>query len=934
MDTRKKIAIAVAALFGLVLVALVAAPFLFRDRIEARLESEAEQAVEADVAWEGLSLSLLRRFPNLDVRLDDLSVVGVEEFEGDTLAAMARVRVVLDLGSVWRYWRRGEPLVVRAVDLDRPAVRLVRLEDGTANWDIARERPEETAPEEGRDLSVSLRRFTVRDGSLAVDDRQAGLNATLDGYDQTLAGDFRREQFLLRTRAQADRASLRFGGVPFLRGARLAASADIDANMAERRFAFQDNEVRLNDLLLGFSGSARDEGENWRLDVTFGAPDTEFGSLLSLVPAVYARDFESLETSGNMVVEGRVEGLYGDEAFPSFAIAATVENGRFQYPDKPLPARDIHLDLAVRNPGGDLDSTVVDLRRLHAVIGNDPIEGSLTLRNPVSDPDVDLRVAGRLDLGALDRTVKLEGVEELTGVVSADAAIRTRRSFLETQQYDRVTASGGARATEVVVRAEDLRHPVEIEEAVLQLAPGRAELTSFRGRLGSSDVLATARIDNLLGFTMRDEELRGRATLQSRRFDLNEWRSEDEELDVIPVPGNVDFALQVDVDELVYGTLVMRQARGRVLMDDRRLTLEDFRAGMLDGQIALSGFYETTDVERPTFQVNLQMQDLAFGAAVEELVTVRTLAPVARYARGSFSTDVQVHGALGGDMLPLFDVLGAEGSFQTSRLEIQGFPPLERMGEALGIARLANPTLEPVRAGFDVRDGRMHLRPFDVRLGDLRMTVEGSHGIDQSLQYGVRLEAPPGILGEQGQRTVAGLLERAGRVGVDLQAADLVQLGLQLTGTVTDPSVEVDLGGLGETVREGVGRAVEEEAGRRLREAEEDVEQRVEEATEAGRAEAERLIRQAEERADTVRAEARRLAERVREEGYARADSLLARAEDPLARAAAQVAADRVRREADNQAERIVREADARADSIVAEARRRADQPADDPDGN
>jgi cell division septum initiation protein DivIVA len=39
---------------------------------------------------------------------------------------------------------------------------------------------------------------------------------------------------------------------------------------------------------------------------------------------------------------------------------------------------------------------------------------------------------------------------------------------------------------------------------------------------------------------------------------------------------------------------------------------------------------------------------------------------------------------------------------------------------------------------------------------------------------------------------------------------------------------------------------------------------------------------------------------------------------------AAQAAADRIRRETDQQAERMVREADARADKLVAEARQRA----------
>jgi hypothetical protein len=43
-----------------------------------------------------------------------------------------------------------------------------------------------------------------------------------------------------------------------------------------------------------------------------------------------------------------------------------VDNGAFQYPDLPLPARDIYVDLSIANPGGDADSTVVRLERFRA----------------------------------------------------------------------------------------------------------------------------------------------------------------------------------------------------------------------------------------------------------------------------------------------------------------------------------------------------------------------------------------------------------------------------------------------------------------------------------------------------------------------------------------------------------------------------------------
>ena len=89
----------------------------------------------------------------------------------------------------------------------------------------------------------------------------------------------------------------------------------------------------------------------------------------------------------------------------------------------------------VDNPGGDLDSTVVSLSRFHVEIGDQPLDAAFTLRTPVSDPAIEARVEGTLDLNAVARTVKLGPEREVGGVVVADASMRARRSDVDSARY-------------------------------------------------------------------------------------------------------------------------------------------------------------------------------------------------------------------------------------------------------------------------------------------------------------------------------------------------------------------------------------------------------------------------------------------------------------------------------------------------------------------
>ncbi len=534
----------------------------------------------------------------------------------------------------------------------------------------------------------------------------------------------------------------------------------------------------------------------------------------------------------------------------------------------------------------------------------------MVLRTPVSDPDVDLHLTGKLDLGDVRRTMKLEGIDELTGTVAADAALRTRMSFLDKKQYDKVAARGSIDVANLKVKGEGLPHPLTIQEASLRLAPQKAELKSFKGTIGSSDLQASGSLDNLLGFVLRDDVLRGSATVRSRRFNLDEWRSGEGDLQIIPVPANIDFGLDATVAELSYDKLKMTNARGKLRVKDQRITLEDFRLNTLGGEIGVTGFYETTNPAKPTFDVGLKMTKIDIPSAFEAFTTVRMLAPVAKYARGDFTTDLRLHGALGKDMTPLFEGLDGRGTLQTTQLVLQDFPALEKMVDLTKLQFLDNPTLRSLRTAFQIRDGRLHVDPFAVNLGPTTMNVAGSNGLDQSLDYNLGLRVPRSELGEAANKAVAGLVSRAGGAGIDLQAAQEIELGIQLGGTVTSPSVKIGAGSAVASAKEEVEQAVRK-----------GVDEKVS-------AEATRLVQEAEQRAAGIRQEAQTLAETVKREGYQQADALTEKASNPILRAAAKPAADKLRRESDEKAAGIIREADQRAEKLVTEARRQANDSA------
>jgi hypothetical protein len=325
----------------------------------------------------------------------------------------------------------------------------------------------------------------------------------------------------------------------------------------------------------------------------------------------------------------------------------------------------------------------------------------------------------------------------------------------------------------------------------------------------------------------------------------------------------------------------------------------------LGGEIALTGFYETTDAAKPTFDVGLKLNKVDIPSAFKAFTTVQMLAPVARYAVGSMSTDLRVNGALGKNMMPLFQGLTGNGTVQTSDLDLKDFPPLEKVVDVTKLRFLDNPGLDAIRAAFQIHDGRLFVKPFDVKLGGTTMNVAGSNGLDQSLQYTLGLKVPRSLLGGGANQAIAGLVSKAGQAGIDLSAAPEIPLGIQLGGTVTNPSVKADVGSVASSVTAGAQQAVKQA-----------VTEKVDSA-------AMRALQEAEKQAAAIRQQAESLAATVKRTGYQQADSLTAKATNPMLQLAAKPAADQLRKQADSKAAAIVNEASRRADSLIAAAKRR-----------
>jgi hypothetical protein len=904
------------------------------------------------VDWREFDVSLLSTFPHLGFRVEGLSLTGAGAFEADTLLSVGRFEAGLGLFSVVRNLRSGGKIEVRSVEIEKPRISLRVLEDGTASWEAVKPAGKPVAEEatepaaEAREgeagFGIGIRSYRIEDAAITYDDRQGDVALSLTGFTHEGSGDFSGDSFMMRTSSHADRVSLSYGGIPYLPGVTLDAKVALKAERMSD-FLFEENEIRLNALSLSLQGRIRKEERGYALDLTFRSPGTEFSEILSLIPSVYKKDFAQLESAGRLSLSGNVRGLYSGDRLPAFSLALRVDGGRFTHPGSPVPVENVAIDLLVTNPGGTFDNTVVQMKKFHAELGGEPFDATLLLKTPVSDPYVEADLEGRIDLARARQAIPADDAGELRGAVRADVSVKGRMSSLKKKELEKFAAAGTLEVRDFAYTSAERPKPLELGVTRMHLAfsPEYVHLEESGGRLGRSDFAASGTLENFFSFLLEDEPLTGALEVTSRNIDLDELMAagggEETPADTaaapasLGIPGGIDFSLRAAAQRVRYRGLDLEDVKGNLRVKEKTVVLEGLSMKTLGGSITMNGTYDARVDTMPRADIRVGMSHMDIQKAAKAFLTVRTLAPVAEYATGLFSLDAQMKGKFTADMIPAYETLNGEGTIRLSDARLEDFKPLEVIARELNLDFLRTLEIGDLTQRFALADGRFSVSEFQVSANGSRMAISGSHGLDHSLDYLIKMAIPREVLGTQANRFLEGLLSKASAQGIDYEPGDVIRFGVRLGGTFEKPSFSTDLGGQAGTLARDLMEKVKEKVETEKEELLQEAGEKGEEAADAGRAElerkkqeAEKILKEAEARAESIRSEARRSAERVRSEGYARARQVESGRDDPVSRQAAKVTADRIRKESDARAQQILSEADTRARLIMEEARKEA----------
>lgn len=784
---------------AVILILLLVLPLAFKGKIETLVKTEGNKMLNGQFDFRSLDISLLRHFPQASLTLKDFWLKGEGDFAADTLVKAGELTATVNLFSLM-----GSNYEISRIYVEDTYLHAIVLEDGRANWDVMKTDSTATVEEtteESSPFAISLKKVKFDNVNLVYDDRQGKMYAELHDLQLTCSGDFASEHSAVELEAETDGVTFQMNGVPFLNNAEIATRMNVDADFANGKYTLKDNMFRLNAIETNLDGWLAMKGEAMDMDLKLNTNSVGFKELLSLIPAIYAKDFEKLKTDGSATLSAYAKGTLQGDTVPQFKADLTVENAMFRYPDLPAGVDKINIKASVENPGGNVDGTVVTVAPLEFNLAGNPFSLTAEVRTPISDPDFRFEANGKIDLGMIKQVYPLEDMQ-LNGVLQANMKAASKLSYIEKEQYDKVEASGTIGLSGMDLKMKDMPD-VNIQRSLFTFTPQYLQLSETTVNIGQNDITADSKFENYMGYVLKGRTLKGTLNIRSNYMNLNDFMSADttavtetaavsdstaaaSEGSLLIIPKNIDFQMQTALNKVLFNKMEFNDVKGKLIVKNGEVNMQNLSLNTMGGNVVINGGYSTADVKKPAFDAGLKMTNLSFAQTYKELDIVRGMAPIFENLKGNFSGSMNIKTDLDQTMSPLLETAQGSGSLSTKDLVLSGVPAIDKIADAVNKPELKNLEVKDLNLDFTIKDGRVETKPFDIKMGDYNLNLSGTTGLDQTIDYSGKVKLP----------------SSAGSI------ASLTTFDLKIGGTFTSPTVKVDAKSMANQALQSVGEQV------------------------------------------------------------------------------------------------------------------------------
>lgn len=790
----KKILKIVGIFLVVLIAALFAIPYFFKDQIKEKIAQAINEKVDAKVSFSDADLSLFKNFPSANVSLNKLVIINKAPFEGDTLVSLGELNLKMSIKELFK--GKDEAMEIAGIESKNGLINIIFDENGLGNFDIAIKDNKPTETGKTDPLALKISSYSVENFQFRFTDKKSKIKMVLDSINHSGTGDMSKNVVDLVTKSTA-KVSFEMDKVNYMNNLSISLDAVLGLDLTNQKYSFKENKAKINELPLEFNGFIQMIKEGQVFDLTFKTPTSSFENFLGLIPSAYASSLDGVKTTGDFTVVGFAKGTKTETTIPKFNIAIASHNASFQYPNLPKSVRNIVIDTKIINETGLIADTYVNLDKLSFAIDQDVFSGKANVKNITTNALVDAAMKGTVNLGNLSKAYPMKMKVPMTGILNANVTTNFDMNSVSTSQYQNIK-NAGTMSLSGFQYADENGKKMNISKATIQFNPSKVNLQQFNATTGKSDIAVTGTLENFYGFMFKNQELKGNFNMVSNQIAVSDFMTTAEPAkenapaksgEAMKIPAFLNCIITAKANTVLYDNLILKDMSGKMLINDQTVSLQNMRTNVFGGAITFNGDV-STKANTPTFNMNLGLDKVDIASSFSQLDMLKKIAPIAGIISGKINSTIKLHGNLDAKALtPDLKTLSGDllGQLLNTTVNANNSTLLSGLSSGIKFLDTKSLNLNDVKGMFSFKDGKVSLKPMDIKYKDIKATIGGTHGFDQSMNYNIKMDVPAKYLGNE----VGNLLAKLSPA--DAAKIENVPLTALLTGNFTKPIVSTDM---------------------------------------------------------------------------------------------------------------------------------------------
>jgi hypothetical protein len=798
---KKKIFIIVGIFILLLLGTLFAAPYLFKEQIKTKIVQSVNENIDATISFDKVDLSFLKNFPKASITIEKLLIINKAPFAGDTLVAIGELNLKLSIAELFNGDK--EPMNIEGISSHNGIINIIFNKNGVANYDIALKDSKKSSDATSKPLLLKIQEYKIENFKFQYTDESSTTNMTIDSLNHEGTGDFASEQLDLDTKSTA-KISLSIDNVKYMKNISINLDAVLGIDLKNSKYTFKQNKFLINQMPLELDGFIQMVASGQEYDLRFKTPTSSFKNFLGIVPAAYATNVANVKTTGDFTVEGFAKGLYSNTTVPKFTIKIASHNASFQHPDLPKSVRNISIDTKIINQTGILNDTYVNLDKLSFAIDQDVFNAKATIRNITVNPLIDAAMKGTVNLGNVSKAYPIQLSTPLSGILKADITTKFDMQSVEKSLYQNIYSAGKIDIIGFNYIDENSKK-LTISKALVQFNPSNVQMKQMNATIGKSDISVSGTLENFYGFAFNNQELKGNFLMNSNQLSVDDFMTTKDasttgssksepsttkkESEAVKIPSFLNCSVAATANTVLYDNLTLKNVSGKLIIKDEIVTLQNVKSSIFGGTIGTNGTVSTKG-EVPVFKMDLNLNQVDIEQSFTQLDMLKKIAPLAGIINGKLNSTIKLNGNLDAkELTPDLKTIAGDltGQLLSTTVNSSNSTLLTALGSNLKFIDMTKVNLNNIKAFIHLQDGKVAVKPFDIKYQDITATIGGTHGFDQSMNYNLKFDVPAKYLGAEANALLAKLSP------VDAAKINYIPITAILGGNFRAPKITTDM---------------------------------------------------------------------------------------------------------------------------------------------